>query len=69
MKENPESDNLFWSKWSLGKTYPVYVNPANPQQAVLYRGLLPNRKSHYLALSIVGVLLIIIGGWVQYVQP
>jgi len=69
LKANPDSRNLIWSKWVKDQTCPVYVNPINPQIALLYRGILPNRINHYLALVIVAVLLISIGSWVQYAQP
>ncbi len=69
LKENQDSQNLIWSKWTKDQTCPIYVNPSNPQQALLYRSILPNRKSHYFALCIVSILLISIGGWVQYAKP
>lgn len=69
LKANPNCQNLIWTKWVKDQTYPVYVDPSNPQQALLYRGILPNRINHYLALVIVAVLLISIGGWAEYAQP
>jgi hypothetical protein len=69
LKASPEKSNYFWYRWSQGETCIAYVNPKNPQQAILYRGLIPNRKSHYLSLTIVGILLISIGAWLQYAQP
>ena len=69
LKANPNSQNLIWSKWVKDQTCSVYVNPGNAQLSLLYRGLLPNRKNHYLALCAVAMLLIAIGGWVQYAQP
>lgn len=69
LKANPSSKNLIWSKWAKDKTCPIYVNPSNPQQALLYRGILPNRINHYLALIVVAVLLIAVGILVQYAQP
>jgi len=67
LKANPNSQNLIWSKWVNNQTCSVYVNPNNPQMALLYRGIHPNRKNHYLALCAAGLLLIAIGVWVQYV--
>ncbi len=68
LKEDSDSQNSIWSKWVKDQHCSVYVNPNNPQLALLYRDILPNRRNHYLALCTVGMLLIAIGSWVQYVQ-
>lgn len=67
LKESQNLRNPIWSKWVKDQACSVYVNPGNPQLALLYRGILPNRKNHYLALFTVGILLIAIGSWVKYV--
>ena len=63
------SSNAFWENWSLGSEITVYVNPRDPKESVLLRNPIVARKSHYMALCIVALLLFVAGGTFEYVQP
>ena len=50
-----------WDSWREGVELDVFYNPKYPSESVLIRVLLPYRKSHYIALTVAGFLLVIIG--------
>lgn len=55
------SSDRYWSEWVAGRTVDVFVNPEEPTDAVLIPDLRPQRKSHYYALVLAGILLSAMG--------
>jgi len=66
LKVNSESKAYPWPNFTLNQKCTVYINPDNPSDAVLINTILPYRISHYAALSITGVLLMLIGIGISY---
>lgn len=62
------NESMPWDHWSENSVISVFYNPKSPCQSVLIRSLLPKRKSHYLALTITGLLLIGIGTLLERVS-
>lgn len=55
----PSPDSMmFWRSWAAGYTIPAYVNPENKDEAVLVPQLNRERRSHFIALIIGGLLLL-----------
>ncbi|WP_439651641.1 DUF3592 domain-containing protein [Porticoccus litoralis] len=67
LKVNSESKTFPWPDFTLNQKCTVYINPANPSDTVLVNKILPYRISHYAALTITGVLLMLIGIGLRYV--
>lgn len=57
----PDSEK-FWHTWVKGTNVTAYVNPKDPSDAVLVPQLPKKRKSHYVALVVSGVLLLLCWG-------
>ncbi len=55
------SNEVFWGNWKKGNNVDIYFNPVNHSESVIIPNMLPHRRSHYLAIIISGVLLIVIG--------
>jgi hypothetical protein len=67
LKSSPESNSCSWPSFKQNQLHTIYVNPANPNNAVLFNKMLPYRVNHYAALSIVGIFLILLGAYLNYV--
>ena len=48
-----------WSQWKKGENVPVFFDPCNPAHAVLIPQLQPRRRSHLVALTLSGLLLLL----------
>lgn len=48
-----------WSQWENGEKVAVFFDPCNPAHAVLIPQLQPRRRSHLLALTLSGLLLLL----------
>ena len=51
--------NVFWDNWKTGDSITVYVNPANTAMSVIVQALNKKRHSHYLAIFVSGILLLL----------
>lgn len=49
----------FWNSWKKNTMIQIFVNPNNPRISVIVNKLKSNRKSHYLAIFVSGILLLI----------
>ena len=67
LKSPPDSNSYSWPSFKQNQLHTIYVNPANPNNAVLINNILPYRVNHYAALSIVGIFLILLGVYLSYV--
>lgn len=63
---NPESKMHPWPMLESNLSQPVYIDPEDPNNSVLLRKMLPYRANHYAAIAVTGVLLIIIGVYINY---
>jgi len=52
---------MTWESWKNNSIIEIFYNHKQPAESVVIRSLLPKRRSHYLALTTTGVLLVIIG--------
>ncbi|MBI1425621.1 MAG: DUF3592 domain-containing protein [Gammaproteobacteria bacterium] len=60
--EVPDEDRVkYWMQWNRGSLVKVFVNPNNPAEAVLLPAPRRERSSHYRAVVLAGVLLIVVG--------
>ena len=66
---DPESKNNQWPNFESNSDCTVYIDPKNPENSVLVQKILPYRRNHYLSLSIIGVLLILMGLYINHVSP
>ena len=66
-----EKNNIFgdttmtWESWENNSIVEVFYNPKHHAESVIIRTLQPKRKSHYLALTTTGVLLVVIGVFLE----
>ena len=56
-----DNTDSYWDKWGPGENVVVYFNPLAPSESVLIPYLQSWRKSHYIALIVAGVLLMVVG--------
>jgi len=56
-----DGNNEFWNNWKEGENIDVFYNPSNPAESILIPYMSKNRRSHYLAIIISGLLLITVG--------
>ena len=49
-----------WHQWVKGEKITVFFDPGNPTHAVLIPQLQPRRRSHLLALTLSGLLLVLV---------
>ena len=54
-----EASRSPWAQWKKGETVIVFFDPRNPARAVLIPELQPRRRSHLLALTLSGLLLLL----------
>jgi hypothetical protein len=54
-----EASRLPWSQWKKGEKIAVFFDPNNPAHSVLIPELQPRRRSHLLALTLSGLLLLL----------
>ncbi|MFZ3174712.1 MAG: DUF3592 domain-containing protein [Thiobacillus sp.] len=53
-----EASRSPWSQWKKGEKVAVFFDPRNPAHSVLIPDLQPRRRSHILALTLSGLLLL-----------
>ena len=69
-----ETNNTFgdttvqWENWKKDSIIEIFYNPKYPAESVINRTLQPKRRSHYLALTITGALLIVIGTLLEQIS-
>lgn len=56
-----------WKDWKPGTTVTVHFDKVPPTSSVLFPALHPRRRSHFLAMVLAGVLLILTGGAVAVI--
>lgn len=56
-----EKKDAIWNDWAPGLTVEAYVDPNQPQNALLIRDMSRERRSHYAALFVSGCLIIALG--------
>ena len=56
---------MIWESWKNDSIIEIFYNPRKPTESVIIRSLLPNRRNHYLALTVAGVLLVVIGALLE----
>ena len=69
LKSNPESKHYPWPSFAQNESHHVFVDPNNPNNAVLITKMLKYRVNHYTALAIVGIFLFLSGLYISYVLP
>lgn len=48
-----------WAQWKKGEKVTVFFDPSNPAHSVLITEIQPHRRSHLLALTLSGLLLLL----------
>lgn len=64
--DSVNADDKWWSSLSVDSTLPVYINPKNPDEAVLIIEMSKHRGSHSLALIAGGILVGFLWFWLAY---
>jgi hypothetical protein len=59
-------DQKSWSAWAVGSKIDVYVDPKRPSNSIVYKGLSKKRKSHIIALLLVGTILLSL--WLFFIK-
>ena len=55
-----DKGKYLWAPWKNESTIAIYVNPDNPTQSVIVKDLDRKRRSHHLAFTVGGLVVIVV---------